>query len=426
MRTLLLGLSLLLLGIYHANGRPHPEVDCIPAPYVAWAMLRDASLDLRDFPDLIPYRGTCVRAAPDGSVRSRYPIGSALAMLPFVAPLAVLQHDPPSLAVMFVLGKLAGACFTVAATVLVFLICREVAPAGRWPATILFGLGTCLCSVASQAIWMHGPATFWLCLALWTLTRPRDLSPTVGVLVGLALGLAVATRPTTAFFAAATGLLFLLQRRWRLALSVAVGGAVPIGIFCLINWYHFGNLIMGGYAPEYNFLGSPLWLGLLGLLIAPSRGVLVYSPALLLVPLGLGTLGRRPEEATPVRPLLLSWLFAAGATLVYYASWHDWRGGWCYGPRFLCETMPILCVAFSAAFGQLRPSWSRYSAAGLVALSVAVHLVGLFGYSGYEEWQRRHTWDNRGFCFFELHDTQIEAHTRATFRKILGKRTDHF
>jgi hypothetical protein len=296
-----------------------------------------------------------------------------------------------------------------------------LAPSARWLATILFGLGTCLCSVASQAIWMHGPATFWLCLALWLLMLPDGLTRFGGWATGLALGLAVVTRPTTAFFALATGATLLAHRRWRLAGEMALAGAAPVVLLCAVNWWQFGSPILGGYADEYGNEPPPIWLGLGGLLVAPSRGVLVYSPALLLVPFGVLALWQRPAECQGQRRhLLVAWLLAAGATVLYYARWHDWKGGWCYGPRFLCEAMPVLCLAFALGYCQLRARWQQLLAVGLVALSVSVQLVGLFGYSGYEDWQRRHDLSDHGLCLFDLEDTQIEAHARALLRKVQG------
>jgi hypothetical protein len=343
-------------------------------------------------------------------------------MLPFVAPLAVFHEEPLADAHMHVLGKFAAACYVAAAAAMFFLTCRQLAPSARWPATILFGLGTCMCSVASQAIWMHGPATFWLCLALWLLMRADEVTVAASFGAGIALGLAVATRPTTAFFALATGAVVLACRRWRQSVAMALAGVVPVILLCAVNWWQFGSPLLGGYAAEYDNESPPLWLGLTGLLIAPSRGVLVYSPALLLAPLGAFILWKCKVDYQGQRRLLLTaWLLAAGATFLYYARWHDWRGGWCFGPRFLCEAMPALCLAFAIGYSHLQARWQRQVACGLVALSVAVHVVGLFGYSGYEAWQLRHSSADHGRCLFQLEDTQIEAHAHAMLRKMIGR-----
>jgi hypothetical protein len=423
-RTLVL-LFLGCLVIYHVNGRPHAGVDTFAAPYTAWSLLRHGSLDLSGYPELEYLRGSHVLPARDGSWISLRPLGSALATVPVIAPLALVMERPPNSTNMHHLGKLASALMVAGAVVLFFLLCRRLAPVAAWPATVLFGLGTTLCSVAAQAIWMHGPATFWLCLALYLLVPPPGTAITLrrSGWAGLALGMAVLTRPTTAFFALATGLTFLAQRRWRSLLGLALGSVFPLTLYLLPGFIYFGDPLLGGYAQDNWSGGTPWWLGSAGLLIAPSRGLLVYSPALLLLPLGLWTLWRPPTPATASTPraLLLAWFAAAAATLVFYGRWYDWRGGWCFGPRFLCETMPVCCLLFAFAFAALQSLWQRRLALALVALSVLVQLIGIHGHKAESAWCARHDLSDQGRSLFSLHDTQIETYAWAALDQ-LGRR----
>jgi hypothetical protein len=422
MRWNVAGIILACLAVYLANGRPHPEVDCVGAPYTAWSLVRKGSVDLREYPELRQYVGASIRELPDGSWVSMRPLGSALAVMPFVAPFAILQKKPLSETAMHQLGKLAAAVWLAVAAGFFFVVCQRLAPAAAWPATILLAFGTCLWSVASQALWMHGPATFWLCCALYYLTRADAGSPPCRSAAGFALGFAIWTRPTTAFFALATGVVLLAQRRWREAAWLSFGGWIPLAFLCLLNWLQFGNPVLGGYATDNWNESAPLWLSLGGLLIAPSRGLLVYSPAFLLVPLGTAMLFRRGNAPwSPFRGMLLAWLLAAGVTLLFYARWHDWRGGWCYGPRFLCETLPVLCLLVAVGYCGLQEVWQQRLVISLIAVSVAVHFVGIFGYSGYEAWQARHDLPDQGLCLFNIQDSQIEAHARALGRKLMGK-----
>ena len=119
--------------------------------------------------------------------------------------------------------------------------------------------------------------------------------------------------------------------------------------------------------------------------------------------------------------MLAAWAGAAALTVALYAHWTDWRGGWCYGPRFLCETLPILCLLFALAYEAMNGAWTRRTAALLVGLSVAVHLVGVFGYGGYVDWQLRHM-DAEGRSLFALRDTQIEAHALSVLERIVDWR----
>ncbi len=416
------GVVLLCLIVYHSNGKPHPEMDTVAAPYTAWAMVRHGTLDLSSYEELRRYVPSFIRQLPDGRWISMRPPGSAFAAVPVMLPFALTREPPLSMMAMDTLGKLAAALCVAAAAGLFFLVCRRMAPDAAWPATILFGLGTCLCSVASQALWMHGPATFWLCLALYFLTRPDADRFAWSTIAGLALGMAVIARPTTAFFALATGATWLCQRRWRGILGLVLGGSVPLAWLCYLNWSYFGEPFLGGYATDNWSASPPLWLSLSGLLIAPSRGMFVYSPALILVPLGILRLRRTGTPWQAASLLLLTWLAAAGSTLLFYARWYDWRGGWCYGPRFLCETMPVLCLLFAVGYSSLGQGWRRQAAAGLVGLSVAIHLIGLGGYGAHPAWNLRHELPDQGRCLFSFRDTQIEAHARA----VLGRAAELF
>jgi hypothetical protein len=422
-----IALFFICLVIYHLNGRAHAEVDCVAAPFTAWSLVKHGNLDLREYPELHHHLGTCIREMPDGSHLSMRPPGSALAALPVIAPLALFRDTPPRAASMLQLGKLSAALSVAASAVVFYLLCLHLAPVAAVPATVLFALGTCMWSVASQALWMHGPAAFWITLALYWLCGPRTGDGIWSGGAGLALGLAALTRPTTALFGLASAIVLAAQRRWRAAAWLCLGGAIPAIILVVLNWATFGDPLLGGYSDDKWGESPPLWLGLGGLLIAPSRGVLVYSPALLLtIPVIIGLVRRQDSSPANVRGMLIGWLVATGLTVLFYARWYDWRGGFCYGPRFLCETMPLLCMVFALAYQRLQSAAVRFAANGLIALSVAVHVVGVFGYSGYVEWQLRHNLPDQGRCLFELRDTQIEAHAREVIEQVIqmcqGKR----
>ncbi len=411
------------VAIYHSNGRPHAEVDCAFAPYTAWSLVRHGSFDVRPYSEMRPYFGVGLHLIElaDGSWVSIRPPGSALVAVPFVAPLALFREQPLSPNAMMALGKLVAAFCTAGAVVFFYALCRRLAPAASVHATVLFALGTCMWSVASQALWMHGPACLWVCWGLYALL-PASGAPDGkrAAWAGFCLGLAVLTRPTTALFGLAAGAALLSGRRWRAFFGLGLGAALPLAFLALLNHSHFGNATLGGYATDRWNEVPPLWLGLGGLLVAPSRGLLIYSPALLLAPLGIWLLGRRGGTVvSDQRRMLLCWTAAAVGTVLFYARWHDWRGGWCYGPRFLCETMPVFCLLFALGYAALGVAWRR-AAGVLVAVSVLIQLAGVAGHSAHVAWHERHELPDEGRCLFSLRDTQIEAYSRAAVRKALG------
>ena len=163
----------------------------------------------------------------------------------------------------------------------------------------------------------------------------------------------------------------------------------------------------------------PVWQRAFGLLLAPSRGLLVYSPALLFAVPGVFLAWRAGSWA---RVLLASWVGAFFMTWTLFAHWPCWWAGWCYGPRFFTETMPLLCLLTAFGFALRTARWQRHATSALIALSILIHGLGAFGHSGYTPWHlRRHQTDEQtGPAMFDLRDSQIEAHARAVLQKLSG------
>ena len=151
---------------------------------------------------------------------------------------------------------------------------------------------------------------------------------------------------------------------------------------------------------------TPFWRGFVGLTVNPSRGLLVYTPALLLIPLGLRAVSES-TEADHTKRLVYTWSAAALAVVCVPSFWHVWWGGWSYGPRFLLETLPILCLLFAYAVQRSRASLVRGLAVGLVAVSISINALGVFG-DDEGAWNARHP-EGPGAAF---HDTQIGAAAR--------------
>jgi hypothetical protein len=403
--------------LYYINLPPHVEVDCIPAPYAAWSLVRTGSFDLSIYSKLDSLRNGAVIGNNSGQWLSKYPPGSTLIALPIVLPIAIFREEPLRSDYMRRVGKLTAAVSVAAALTLFYLLCLELVPVGAKLATILLGAGTCIWPVASQALWTHGPATLWITLALYLFLKPSTLTLPRSGLAGLALGMAMITRPTTVLFAVASFLVLAWKEGWRPALAFAAGTAPLLLFFLGFNIWYFDAPFAGGYGNEAGRWGHPFWSGFAGLLVNPSRGLLVYTPAFLLLPFGVRALltGITRNQNERSKAMLLAWLAAAFATILLYSHWHVWWGGWCFGPRFLIETFPILCLLFAYAITRFQSARGRTLVHSLIAISVLIHFIGVFGHDR-GAWHTRHP-DGLGFT---LHDTQIEASARHLVAKLLG------
>ncbi len=414
-----IGLFFVCLALYFAHFEARSDVGCISAPYAAWSLVRQGNFDLSGYRQFERCAPATVVALADGRRVSRLAPGSTIAALPFVAPFARLSETPLRPVEMRRLGKLVAAAHTAAAVVLFYFICRVLARTGARRATLVFAFGSCVFSVASQALWPHGPALFWVTLALYLLVAGGEHGGWIRFAwIGFALGMAVAVRPPTALFGVATVAALGWRGRWQAILRLGVGAALPCAALYSYDAYHFAELgepILAGYLAPGSSWTTPISVGLSGLLIAPSRGLLVYTPALLLVPWGLRALvARQAGGGSFARTMLLFWLGGVVASLLLFARFNGWSGEWAYGPRHLIESLPVLCALFALAVASPRfeTDGRRKLVLLLVSLSLAVHAIGVFA-DDRGAWHRRHP---ESMQLFELRDTQIEAAARHLLR----------
>jgi hypothetical protein len=122
------------------------------------------------------------------------------------------------------------------------------------------------------------------------------------------------------------------RRRQRSLLALLAGALVGLALTAWYNWYRFGSVLESGY-HEITWNNPPL-LGLYGLLVSPGKGVLLYTPLLILA------LGAWPLFAHRQRREALLFAGLWLAVLALYAPYNFWSGGFNWGPRFLLPVLP--------------------------------------------------------------------------------------
>jgi len=297
-------------------------------------------------------------------------------------PLLGLQVDHASI---WLLAKITAALLVAGSVALVYLsAARFTTPHRAALLAAAYAFGTCVWSISSQTLWQQTPALFFYALGILCVVRG---GAQWGAAAGAALALAMACRPTGALVLAAAAIYLLLTERRAFAAFVAA--SLPIvAALAFYNWYYFGapwsfgQLAMAQHLAETK-TGSPeawqtpLWLGAAGLLLSPSRGLLIHSPFLLLAFAGAVLAWRRPQYRA------LRFVAAASVLLWIPAFlWFDWWGGWTYGYRPIVDTAPmlaLLCLPVLDRVLDQRPA--RLAFAALLAWSVLVQVVGVFAYT---------------------------------------------
>lgn len=396
---LLLALACLL--VYNANLRQIGAGDSVPARYLPLLLWHEgtlapgtqARLFAHGHPMALPrYRpanedGKAVYFEPtaywlirtrEHELASFYPVVTPLLVAPLYAPAALWLdgrgwEQPQVDRVAEWMEKLAASLLAALASVLVFLVLRR--EGNRWclPLALAFAFGTNTWMISSQALWQHGSGELLIALALLLVLAPASAARIA--LLGAVCVLMAANRPPDALIAAAIGG-FVLWRDWRSAAWLIAGAVVPMAALLYYNVGFLGHLA-GGYGvvkPPLNFFHSG-WSGLAGLLVSPARGLLVFSPFLAFVVVGLIQRLRSPDT----RALAVALSLAVLGQLLLYAQ-GDWRAGTSWGPRWLTDVLPVLVWMLAPAPLVLRPL-ARGLFVAAIAASIAVQAIGAFWYT---------------------------------------------
>jgi hypothetical protein len=187
------------------------------------------------------------------------------------------------------------------------------------------------------------------------------------------------------FAVAIVGWLTCTDRRgllWFLPAQVA-GGLILLGY----NIWFFGT-ILGGQArlEEFHVLlhgVSGTWStnlvdGALGTLFSPNRGLLVFSPWIMvaIATLAVPTVRRRLAAHSLLCVLLASLV----PYLLILSKYSVWWGGQCFGPRYWTDVVPLFAILFAFGLDWMLPR-SRVLVVILaitIILSIAVQVIGAF------------------------------------------------
>ena len=225
--------------------------------------------------------------------------------------------------------------------------------------TLAVALGTPFLFYA-RSFFSHAWAAALLFLA-WDALKRAESAPgggfTPAALAGLLAGWAAISEYTVAPVALALGLRVLAGRSPRRFAGFVLAAAAPLGLLLFYDAVCFGSPWTLSSAkeadPTYAALAGRGVFGFslpspriaLAYLLDPARGVLLFSPFLAWLPVGLARWWKSRRSRA-------DWWFVVAAVAILFVSlcgYPNWHGGWSLGSRYLLPglffaALPIACA----------------------------------------------------------------------------------
>jgi hypothetical protein len=265
-----------------------------------------------------------------------------------------------------------GAALAVLASYLGFrrLAARRVAVG----AAVALAFASSVWSVSADGVWPHTVSHLGLALGILAVSHDRYASG------GLGFGLAILSRPHLAVVPAVVGLWSGWDRRSLRPVLLTATTSV-LGLLAVVGYSRalFGTWLpvagYGTYAVDglTGTGGSVFVTNLVNTLVHPTRGVLIYTPVLLVL------LPFLPRGWRIAPPWVRSSAIAGAVYMLVQLRVNTWTGGAQYfGSRLTLETLvlsaPLLLCTWQASVA--RVPLLRALAWLLIGLSVVLHALG--------------------------------------------------
>jgi len=312
---------------------------------VSQNLIDRGSFRLNDIPGLAEqfpyYRSKGNFEVVNGDLYYLFPNASSLLSVPYVAAMnlfggVVINPDgsfDTGLEVRLQRGLASLLMATLVAVT--FMTSRLWLPVGwSWLVGLTAAFGTQIFSTATRGLWSHTWGILLLGTAIYLLARHLRGFPLNPYLLATLVSWAYMVRPTFSVSIVVVSAYVLLNIR-EAFLRYALTGLSCFALFIGYSWYNYGKPL-----PTY-FAGGRLgsgtfWEALAGNLVSPARGVLIYSPFILAIPVLLVVYRRELKG-----PWLVAHACAAILLhLMTVSTFPHWWAGHSYGPRLMTDVVP--------------------------------------------------------------------------------------
>lgn len=363
-------------------------------------------LDHYNIPHKAPFSGPGIVASgypyqlevSDGHLYYTFPPGTSILSVPFVGMLNILGVSAvnPDGSYSYKgevrIERVTSAILMAFLSVVFYWTARLLLGVKESVVLSLIGvLATPIFSTASRGMWSHTWLVLLLGITLFIIMRSLHYkySPNP-ILLATLLSWMYFVRPTASIGIIAISILVFIY--WRnIFIRFAVVGMIWFGGFVIYSLYNFGTILPSYYSAGR--LGSTTFFeALAGNMISPARGLIVYSPFLLVVIY----LFLRNRNRILYKPLATTALIAVAAHWVAVSGFPHWWAGYSYGPRFMTDVTPwlvIICILLAATLAGesgdtegvgsaytaiAKRKWLLWSSAVLVVISICIQGRGAY------------------------------------------------
>jgi hypothetical protein len=316
----------------------------------------------------------------DGRSYSNYGIGFALLFTPIVALSDVAGHLLPinkSYFEQFLLSFFGTFCASYI-VLLFFLIFTELGFSKKTSLLSLAAIASASILLPySKIVHAEMPTTVLLLWFILWVAKNRRLDLSGGLLYGLTASFLFLLKPGNVCYSLIIAMygigLFSKKKGTVGGLCALLGcGLGAMAFIFAFNALRFGDPFNTGYGAEQWQFTTPLLTGAAGLLFSPSKSLILFSPLVIPCLLALPRFYKKyPSMSLIIIAMALSNLF-------FYAKWHDWPGGWSWGPRLIVPSIILIHLVFPEFVGSFfkRSRAYRYLLAVLILVGFVINLLG--------------------------------------------------
>jgi len=324
----------------------------------AVSIYQSLDLAIEDFPSVVEVAPSYDTTTLDDEIFMAYPWPTALFLVPSAAFADVFFGvEPKSVSIYSPNQTWPYEVFTAAvlmavATRVFLLSIKHHGRRAQVISTVGLTFGSVWWSAVSRGMSQHAAAAPFVVLMLVLLVRSRTNNRNLEWL-GAVVALAFVMRPTMAIALAVCSVWIFVRHREVFSRYVMTGLCIAVP-FLLVNLASYGELLPGYYRTGPLLQGN-LFSGLSGILLSPSRGLLISSPVVVIA--AFGFIQRFREKLLDDVDLILLVILVLHILMV--ASWPNWWGGSTFGPRLLAESMPIIFFYVAEGVQRLSPCFEH-------------------------------------------------------------------